>query len=279
MTSPDTLGGLYKALCAELDERTARLVLAKQTGCTWADILADPGWAISPALAAKINRDKERCRAGEPVSRLYGAREFYGLNFKLSPATLDPRPETEMIVDLARGRFDPGETLNILDLGTGSGCLLGALLHHFPHSYGVGIDISFEALGIAGANAASLGCGERAAFVAADWGDPLAGSFDLIVANPPYIAAPDMAGLPDNVKKYDPSRALNGGADGLDAYKRILPQIPVLLKTGGIALCEIGYNQKENVVRLARNSGLSIKHVHPDYARWPRVVEISNGDK
>lgn len=276
---PHTLGSVYKALCTMLGEVEARIILAEEVGLTWADIIGQPDTRLTTAQTGMILDCGRRVAAGEPVSRIYSRREFYGVPFKISAETLDPRPETEHIIDIALQRFDKDRGLRILDLGTGSGCILLTLLHHFPNAYGWASDISEAALRTAGENAAHLKLGGRARFVCAHWTKAIAGRFDLIVSNPPYIRSAEIESLDPAVLQNDPLQALDGGEDGVQAYKDIFCDLKSLLTDGGTALFEIGFDQAEIIKRLSTKAGLRLKDVHADYAGWPRVVEIFSGDK
>jgi release factor glutamine methyltransferase len=202
-----------------------------------------------------------------------------GLPFKVSEAVLDPRPDTETIIEATFQHFQDKPLRTILDLGTGSGCLIVTLLHEFPDSRGVAVDISESALAIARENADRNGVLDRCTFVKSDWDDSftadLPSKYDLIVSNPPYIPNQDIANLLDEVKKHDPSLALDGGNDGLDAYKKIIPIINSHLNRDGISLLEIGISQEKDVTRIAANAGLTPSRIHSDLGGIPRVVEIS----
>ena len=197
----------------------------------------------------------ERRAAGEPVARMVGEKEFWGLTFKIGPDTLVPRPDSECIVEAALEVVpDKAAPLRILDLGTGTGCLLLALLSELPNARGVGIDISGGALDVARANAASLELGARAMFARGNWTEGIEGPFDIIISNPPYIPAGDIDALMTDVREHDPLRALDGGADGLDCYRIILKQAPALLAEGGHVVLETApdlYAELSEMVRAA----------------------------
>lgn len=271
-----TLDELYKTLRAALSESDALYVLRKRAGAHYGDLIADPGRIIHENSALE---DLERHRQGEPLSRIYGEREFWGLKFSLSPETLDPRADTETLVEAALAAFPDGPPRRILDLGTGSGCILIALLSEWPDSAGVGVDLSEGALHMARKNAASNGVAGRARFVCGAWGAALAESFDLVISNPPYISNHVIPNLGEDVRFYDPILALDGGEDGLQAYREIFLSLSALLKRDGKAVFEIGFDQEKSVVRLAEESGFLVKHVHRDLAGQPRALEISSGDK
>jgi release factor glutamine methyltransferase len=199
--------------------------------------------------------------AGEPVARILGVKEFWGLALQLSPATLVPRPDTETVVELAleMGRSERRSNLSprIADIGTGSGAILLALLSEWREATGVGTDISLEALRTASRNAAHLGLTSRAAFVACNYAAALSGLYDLIVSNPPYIRSAEIAGLGREVRDYDPPRALDGGAAGLDAYRELIPQAARLLTPGGVLIVEAGCGQSGPISELMSASGLT----------------------
>ena len=258
----------------------ARRIIEERTSYTWSDIIAYPDSPVKPEQRALIMRDITDRLAGKPLSRIYKAREFWGLSLALSEDTLDPRPDTETLIDLALHRFpDKNAPIHILDLGTGSGCILIALLSEFPNATGYGIDISAGAVKYAQNNAQAHSVNTRAHFICGSWLDALCAQCDLIVSNPPYIARSMIPALPPEVGNHDPILALDGGADGLGAYRIIFPHIKFFFNTHGIALFEIGYDQEKYVMRLAEESGLSQPAIHHDLAGNPRVVEISCGDK
>jgi len=214
-----------------------------------------------------------RTLAHEPLSRVLGAREFWGLDFMLSPDTLDPRPETETLVEAVLARLpERGRPRRFLDLGTGTGCLLLALLSEYPAATGVGVDLAAGAVDTAARNAERHGLRPRAEFVVGNWGKGLTEAFDVIVANPPYIASSDLAALPPEVRDYDPSLALDGGADGLAAYRAIAADLPRLLAPAGFFACEIGAGQENAVAGIISAAGLVIDNVLPDLAGIPRCV-------
>jgi len=243
---------------AELDARMlvgAVLGLDLTGMITAADRLLDCGESL------RLEDFMRRRLAREPVARILGHKEFWGLPLQLSPATLVPRPDTETVVELAlemlRNDGASRRPLRIADLGTGSGAILLALLSELPGAYGFGTDISEEALQTAGANAAHAGLADRATFVACNYATGLRGPFDLIVSNPPYVRAADIAGLAAEVRDYDPRAALDGGADGLDAYRALIPQAAGLLAPGGALVVEAGQGQSGPIQGLMTAAGLT----------------------
>ncbi len=210
-----------------------------------------------------------RRAAGEPLAYITGTREFWSLPFHVTPDVLIPRPDSETLVEAALETAGPAP--RVLDLGTGSGALLLALLHERPGGCGVGVDRSEAAIGIARQNAAALGIADRSAFVVGDWDAPLAGRFDVILANPPYIATGEP--LPRDVRDFEPHGALFAGADGLDDYRRIIPRLSALLAAGGAAHLEIGHTQADLVAGLAADAGLAATLRH-DIGGRPRCLTL-----
>ena len=250
----------------------ARLLVAHALGLDHTRLVAAPARALSAAERRRIARLVARRARREPVSRILGVREFWSLSFRVSPATLDPRPDSETLVEtvLAHCR-DRMLDREILDLGTGGGCLLLALLSELPAARGLGIDIVPEALRTARANARDLGLAGRARFARGDWADGVRRRFDLVVANPPYVAAGDMATLEPELA-YEPAAALAGGADGLDCYRRIAPDLARLLRPGGLAALEIGASQAAAVTALLAAAGLLAGAPVRDLAGHDRVL-------
>jgi release factor glutamine methyltransferase len=243
---------------AELD---ARLLVGHALGLDLTGMIAAAGRPLAAAEAARIEDFARRRLNGEPVARIVGLREFWGLPLQLSAATLVPRPETETLVELAleilRGEPRPDRRWRIADIGTGSGAILLALLSELPGACGTGTDISMAAVRTARSNAARLGFAPRAVFVACDYAAALSGPFDLIVSNPPYIRSAEIAGLAAEVRHHDPLLALDGGADGLAAYRAIAPEAMRLLAPGGVVAVELGYGQSADVETLMTAAGLT----------------------
>ncbi|CAH1655691.1 Release factor glutamine methyltransferase [Hyphomicrobiales bacterium] len=238
------------------------------------DTNPDPVRMMPAAALARLDGFAARRIAGEPVWRILGEREFWGLPFRLSPATLEPRPDSETIVEaslkaLAHRR---GDALSLLDLGTGTGCLLIALLSELPHASGLGIDLSQEACDTAAGNAALNGVAARAAFRQGDWTEGLAGRFDLILSNPPYIPSPEIAGLSVEVRDHDPLLALDGGEDGLGPYRIFARTLPALLAPGGIVVFEIGAGQGPDVVALMQAGGFQFQGSRKDLGGHERAL-------
>lgn len=234
----------------------ARLLAADALGLDPVQLLRDPDRVLSVACTARIDGLAARRLQREPVSRILGRRWFHGLEFAIEPATLDPRPETETLVDgvLTRARHGSvpgGARCRILDLGTGSGAILIALLAALPEATGVGTDISEAALAVARGNARRHGVDSRARFQAAEWLQGMGGArFDVVVSNPPYIARATIADLDPEVARYEPIEALDGGPDGLEAYRAIIGAVASVLSPGGLLVLEIGLGQAEPVTRM-----------------------------
>jgi release factor glutamine methyltransferase len=266
-----------EAAAALGDRREARLVVAAALGLDPAALLGWPERRIGAAAHARAMALVRRRAAGEPLSRLRGAREFWSLDFALSPETLDPRPESETLVAAALDAVpDRAARLRLLDLGTGTGCLLLALLSELPNAWGAGVDRAAGAAATARANAAALGLAGRAAFIVGDWGEALRGGFDLVVSNPPYIPSADIPALAPEVR-HDPLRALDGGADGLDAYRALAPALARLLR--GTALVELGTGQAPAAARIMRGAGLDVRGIRPDLAGIDRCLVLEPGRK
>ena len=256
----------------------ARALLRAATGLSFEALIVNGRAPLSPPSAERLEGYVARRLAGEPVSRIRGTREFYGRDFKIDRNTLDPRPDTETLVaatlEVAGSYGLLSRPLRLLDLGTGSGCILVTLLAELPEAAGTGTDINPGALEMARDNAAAHGVADRALFVASDWFQGLTGRYDIIVSNPPYIASAEIAGLAPEVARHDPLAALDGGADGLDAYRRIAAAAPQFLAPGGALIVEIGYTQAESVADIFRAGGLIVANdnVRFDLAGRPRCV-------
>jgi release factor glutamine methyltransferase len=253
------LGRVFREAGVHTAGLDARLLASHVCALTPEQTIAEPGFMLSPEMTVRINEVAARRLAGEPVSRIIGYREFWGLLFGLSPHTLDPRPETELLVeavlDYVRAEGLSASPIRILDLGTGSGCLLGALLSELPQSTGVGVDLSQEALCTARENLRRLGLLNRASFLCADWARALGdASFDIIVSNPPYIGSSEIAGLEAEVQAFDPRLALDGGEDGLQAFRMILAEAFRVLGAKGLLIFETGDRQAQIVREMMVNS-------------------------
>ncbi|MGD1037356.1 MAG: peptide chain release factor N(5)-glutamine methyltransferase [Roseiarcus sp.] len=275
-TRAEALKTLTRAMRDIVDEpaREARLLLAAAGALRASDLIGAPQAALGVS-ARRVSEFAARRAAGEPLSRILGRREFWSLRLAISPDVLDPRSETETIVEAALAKFAArrGEALGILDLGVGSGALLAALLSEFPAARGLGVDICERAAAVARGNLDRLGLGARAEIRVGDWGAGLDGRFDLIVSNPPYVRRDEIAELAREVRDHDPRLALDGGADGLDAYRALAPAIARLLAPAdGWFFFEVGQGQAEAVKTIAAEAGLADLATFPDLAGIARVV-------
>ena len=254
------LAQLFRRNGLATPELDARLLVAHALGLDHAALAAQAMRTLTADETAVIAALAARRRAREPVARIIGVKEFWGLNLKLNSATLVPRPETETLVeatlDVVDRRQARERALAVADLGTGSGALLLALLSELPKARGFGTDVSAEALGGARDNAVALGLAERASFVCCDYGAALKGPFDIVVSNPPYVARDDIASLAPEVRVFDPAVALDGGPDGLDAYRAITSTARHLLAPKGVLLLELGIGQLGAVEGLLPAAGL-----------------------
>jgi release factor glutamine methyltransferase len=251
----------------------AWLLAAAATGRPRASLMAGGPDAPSAAELARLDELARRRSAREPMAYILGEKEFWSLPFRVSPAALIPRPETETVVEAALAQIrDRGAPLRILDLGTGSGCLLLALLSELPRALGLGVDRSPEALRLAMTNAGRLKLAPRARFERRSWATGLEGVFDLIVSNPPYVGAADAARLAPEIRDFEPQLALVAGPDGLDAYRALVPDCARLLAPGGALALEIGQGQGDAVAALLARHGFAVVERRPDLAGIERCL-------
>jgi len=279
----ESIGEARRALAAQfrgagLDspELDARILIGHALGMDHTALAAAATQPLAASVTASIAGLAARRLAGEPVARIVGAKEFWGLSFIVTPAVLVPRPETETVVELALALIDRQgkrtRALRIADLGTGSGAILLALLSELPDASGIGTDIDLQALAVARRNAETLGLAARVGFLRGDYGSALQGPFDLIVSNPPYVARRDIEGLAPEVRDHDPPHALDGGTDGLAAYRAIASDAPRLLGPGGRLVVEIGAGQERHVERTLIQGGLAIDAVRHDLLGLARAI-------
>ncbi len=255
----------------------ARLLLAEVLGIEAQRLMLKPQLEPSTAESSRFDALLVRRLGREPMSQVLGRRGFWTLDLQVTADTLTPRPDTETVVEAVLAAIpDRGHPRRLLDLGTGSGCILLALLSEMGFTTGLGIDRSDAALAVARRNAESSGLGERARFQPGDWGDGLDGPFDIIVSNPPYIPDGDIDGLEPEVAVFEPRLALSGGADGLDCYRALAPQIVRLLASGGVAALEVGAGQAGEVAALMGAAGLTLREIRRDLGGVERCVVISN---
>lgn len=251
-------GQMLRAAGIETPRQEARMLLAHSMACREEDLLRDPRAAVPDAAAARFGALLRRRLAREPMAHLLGHVGFWTLTLETTPATLIPRGDSEAIVEAALAAFDsPGRIGRVLDLGTGTGALLLAVLAECPDAFGVGVDVSPEAAALAARNAAANGLGGRAAFFCGHWAEAIADRFDLVLSNPPYIESAEVPRLMPEVARFEPTLALDGGADGLDAYRVLVRALPGLLAPGGRAVLELGQGQRPAVAALADAAGLA----------------------
>lgn len=262
-------------------ELDARLLVLDVCGLSHEGYLMEPGRPLLSAEAERIAVVRVRRLDRESVSRILGYREFWGRRFSISPAVLDPRPDTETLIEVALNiakTWNSQRSLNIIDLGTGSGSILLTLLAELPFAFGIGVDRDPAALAIARQNAANLGLGTRAAFVCSNWLDAINGSFQLIVSNPPYIMRGGIDALDLEVRAHDPHLALDGGLDGFDAYRKIVAESRRVAVSGAWVLLEAGIGQAQGIIDLFTEAGWPDAgrnaHIHRDLAGVDRVVAI-----
>lgn len=281
-----TLGGLLRAgreifTQAGVDDPglDSRLLVEHFSGTARANAISTPEKAIEADAAKRIMAAFERRLAGESVHRIIGSRAFYGVDLLLSPATLEPRPDTETLVDamlpFVRERARRRGACRILDLGTGTGAISLALLSEVEEATATGTDISHEALDVARRNAARLGLAERFTALRSDWFENLSGKWDAIVSNPPYIRSESIAGLAREVRSYEPLAALDGGQDGLDAYRRIAGQALDFLETDGRIGVEIGFDQRQAVTELFHEQDCALSGSARDLGGNDRVLTFA----
>jgi len=280
--TPDTSRRQAMRLLAEaftragIDEATidARLLLCAAAGFDHSALIRDPDLPIEEEAAERALAMARRRLAREPVSRILGERSFWSFDLLVTPAVLDPRPDTETLVDGALEVLAErqGEALSILDLGTGSGALLCALLDVFPQAQGLGVDISKQACAVARENLSRCDLAPRGQVRQGSWEAGLPGLYDLVVSNPPYIESAALAGLDPEVRLYDPPLALDGGPDGLTAYRDICALLPALVAPGGFAIFEVGQGQAQAVAALLASQGFADVRAKRDLAGVKRAV-------
>jgi release factor glutamine methyltransferase len=251
----------------------ARLLLEAAAGATRADLLNDPHRSLTPEQSEALDAYLDRRERREPIAHILGRKGFWTVMLSVGPQVLTPRPDTELVVIAALERLEPGKSARLLDLGVGSGAILLALLAERPAARGLGVDISEEALAVARENAANLGLAGRAALLRGDWTAGLEDQgFDLVVSNPPYVRTHEIATLEPEVRRYEPLAALDGGSDGLDAYRILAPEILRVLNPGGGFVVEIGHDQGPAVRSLFEAAGAAEVEVRQDLGGRDRVV-------
>lgn len=274
----DTVAAAVRKLRAagvETAEGDARLLVAQALGLDRGGLTLARERLLTAAETRAIDALVDRRAAREPVSRILGRREFWSLSFELGPDTLDPRPDSETLVEAALAACPRRDgAYRVLDIGTGSGCLLIAFLSERSAAVGVGTDIAEGALALARRNAHVTRVGDRARFVRAHWADGVAGGFDLVIANPPYVAETQWPSLEPEVRDHDPPRALLAGRDGLDAYRAIATRLPDLLRPDGVAVIELGQGQADAARTLFSAAGMAVASVVRDLAGTERALVL-----
>lgn len=276
--------GRARLRAAELDtpDLDAQLLVEWITGATRLDLISVPEKHVDEVQVAQLNDALDRRIAGEPVHRIIGMREFYGLPFRLSPETLEPRPDTEALVELISAYL--GKLINqhgrvtMLDMGTGTGAIVISLLHQFEKLHGIGLDVAEGALAMARINAAFNGVSDRFAALKSDWFSNVTGRFHLIVSNPPYIPHEDIGNLSREVREHDPMAALDGGADGLDFYRALAKQAAGYLHKDGIVAVEIGAGQFDDVSAIFESADFHLNDHASDLGGHRRAMVFTHKD-
>lgn len=273
----DAAADSLRAAGLEDPRHEARLLLAEALGVGAEALLGAPERVMENGDRRDFDALVGRRAAREPAAYILGEREFWSLPFRVSRDTLIPRPDSETLIEAALdGIDDRAAPRRLLDFGTGSGCLLLALLSELPRASGVGVDVSPAALAVARANAARLGLGDRSRFLCGDWGRALMGGFDLILANPPYIEDGEMAGLSPEITRYEPAVALSAGPDGMASYRALAPDLARLLRPGGRAVIEVGAGRAGAVAVIMAGQGLVEKGRRKDLAGVERCILLSH---
>ena len=268
-------GQRLRGAAIEAPRLEARRLLAHVLNTSEEALLRDPRAPVPADQAQPFAALLARRVAHEPFAYLTGRVGFWTLDLEVSPATLIPRADSETLVEAALEACpDKGAALHVLDLGTGTGALLLAVLSELPAASGVGVDLKPEAAALAARNAGRLGLAGRARFLAGDWAAALAGRFDLVLCNPPYIESAVIPALMPEVARHEPASALDGGADGLDAYRRIIADLPRLLAPRGVAVLELGQGQQAAVEALAKTAGLTPEACRADLGGVPRALVL-----
>ena len=270
----------FRAAGLDTPELDARLLVEAALGLDQTDLITKADQEITKTQETALEAMTLRRLQREPVSRILGTRSFWKSDFKISPATLDPRADSETLIEAVLKQADKTAPLRILDLGTGTGCLLLSLLQELPFATGSGIDISAEAIKIARQNAESLDLASRVNFMVISWNEMSEGAlFDIVISNPPYITLAEIETLEPEVRVYDPITALSGGADGLDCYRDIAALLPRLLKPDGLVFFEIGATQAESVKGIVGKAGLTMLHTITDLAGHDRCLVARYNNK
>lgn len=254
----------------------SRLLLQHVLKITYEDLLVSAKRLVTDEENERFEKLLSRRLLREPISKILQYKDFWKCRFKTTTATLDPRPETETLIESVLAEYvDKNRELKILDLGTGTGCLLITLLKEYPNAKGLGVDASMEALKVAGENAAALEVTERANFVKGNWLKGVEGQFDIIVSNPPYIKTKQINHLSEEVRLFDPLSALDGGEEGLDCYKEITENLSKVMDKHAKVFFEIGKWQENDVTNIIKNNGFEINEVRKDILGIPRIISFN----
>jgi len=273
----DMAAARLKAVGIPSPRQEGRLLLADALSVSPEKLVMNPGLSLQEKEYADFEAALEKREKRMPMAQVLGRREFWSQSFKVTADTLDPRPDSETLISTVLAAFpDQDAPLRLLDLGTGTGCLLLTLLSEYPKASGLGIDLSDAACRVAAENATSLGLASRAIFAVGDWGRGLDGAYDVIVSNPPYIPEAEIETLAAEVAEFEPRLALSGGVDGLACYRDLMPDIARLLAPGGGAFLEIGQGQAGDVSAIASSYGLSVTARHSDLGGVERCLTLSS---
>ena len=262
----------FSTIGIETPELDARIILKEVLSLDDKDLILKEGLNISDEMIKKITVIESRRLNGEPISKIFKKRDFYKSTFVISNDVLDPRPETELIVEIANNHINKNEVKNILDLGTGSGCILLSILKENKMINGLGIDLSKEAISIAKRNSKKLHLETQSNFLVSNWMSSVNYKYDLVVSNPPYIASGDIKKLPKSVKIYDPILSLDGGEDGLNSYRLIASDLKRIISKNALIIIEIGYNQPLQVIEIFKKNDFRLLKKYNDINGLDRVL-------
>jgi len=266
------LGDLYQQSRKRVDSLDARLLICHALGLSQEQFLLQKERPLCEEEKAAIEALVAQREKGRPVAKIIGKKEFYGREFTTTEDTLDPRPDSETLIEAVLKNTDPQKPFRMLDLGTGTGCLILTLLAERPLASGIAVDVSDKALAVAKKNAVKIGVEDRVVFIESDWFAEVVGMFDVVLSNPPYIPSGAVASLDRDVRDFDPHGALDGGADGLDPYRVILAGIKNHLKPEGMLAFEVGHDQAETVAQMLEDSGFERVSRHLDLGGINRIV-------
>ena len=263
----------------ETHELDARIILKEVLSFSDKDLILNQDFLIPKNLIKKINSFELRRIKGEPISKIFKKRDFYNSTFIISKDVLDPRPETELIIDIANDFIKNNYVKNILDLGTGSGCILLSILKEHKTISGTGIDLSKKAIDIAIKNSRKLFLEKQSNFFISNWLDSINDTYDLIVSNPPYIPSTDIENLPKDIKNFDPILSLDGGSDGLDSFRKIAKDLKRVINKNGVIILEIGYNQALKVIKIFESLDFVLVRKYNDISGLDRVLAFKIKNK